>query len=183
MPWWACEFAAVYDGSYFKGKQFLLTEYAAIMLGPEAYKLETDKQLEETVRLGLNNRGHGQDMRHVAQYTPLYYEVQKRYVEAMDRAWRTYGVLGWHYFNFHLGYGDPPETKGYKPFARYSVMTRPVTGRPTGRIRSSTIMRKTCSRCWLMSRAIPTTPTKPTASTRAKPSKSSWPQSGTAPAT
>ncbi|WP_303056468.1 glycoside hydrolase family 2 TIM barrel-domain containing protein [Victivallis vadensis] len=130
MPWWACEFAAVYDGSYFKGKQFLLTEYAAIMLGPEAYKLETDKQLEETVRLGLNNRGHGQDMRHVAQYTPLYYEVQKRYVEAMDRAWRTYGVLGWHYFNFHLGYGDPPETKGYKPFARYSVMTRPVTGRP-----------------------------------------------------
>ncbi len=130
MPFWACEFAAVYDGSYFKGKSFYLTEYAAIQLGPEAYKLETEKQLEETIKLGLNNRGHGQDMRHVAEYTPLYYEVQKRYVEAMDRAWRTWGVLGWHYFNFHLGYGEPPEAKGYKPFARYSPMTKPVTERP-----------------------------------------------------
>jgi len=130
MPFFGCEFAAVYDGSYFKGKSFYLTEYAAIMLGPEAYKLETEKQLEETLKLGLNNRGHGQDMRFVAEYTPLYYEVQKRYVEATDRAWRTWGVLGWHYFNFHLGYGDPPETKGYKPFARYSVMTSPVTKRP-----------------------------------------------------
>lgn len=130
MPFFACEFAAVYDGSYFKGKSFYLTEYAAIMLGPEAYQLETGKQLEETLKLGLNNRGHGQDMRFVAQYTPLYYEVQKRYVEAMDRAWRTWGVLGWHYFNFHLGYGDPPETKGYQPFSRYSVMTSPVTERP-----------------------------------------------------
>lgn len=130
MPWWACEFAAVYDGSYFKGKSFLLTEFAAIMLGPEAYRLESGRQLEETVKLGLNNRGHGQDMRHVAQYAPLYYEVQKRYVEAIDRAWRTWGVLGWHYFNFHLGYGDPPETKSYKPFSRYSVMSAPVTQRP-----------------------------------------------------
>lgn len=130
MPFWACEFAAVYDGSYYKGKSFYLTEYAAIMLGPEAYRLETDKQLEDTLKTGLENRGHGQNMRQVALETPLYYEVQKRYVEAMDRAWRTWGVLGWHYFNFHLGYGDPPETKGYKPFSRYSVMTRPVTERP-----------------------------------------------------
>ena len=130
MPWWACEYAAVYDGSYFKGRQFLLTEYAAIMLGPKAYRLETDKQLENTIKLGIENTGHGSDLRYALKYAPLYYEVQKRYVKGTDRAWRTYGILGWHYFNAHIGYGNPPEAPDADSIMRYSAMTKPVTARP-----------------------------------------------------
>ena len=131
MPWWACEYAAVYDGSYFKGKQFLLTEYAAINLGNEAYRMETEKQLERTRDLGLENKGHGGGMAAVSNDTPLYWLVQESYINATDRAWRTWGIAGWHYFNFSVGYGEPPELKGKRrPFGRYSVMKTPVKERP-----------------------------------------------------
>ena len=131
MPWWACEYAAVYDGSYFKGKQFLLTEYAAINLGKDAYRLETGKQLERTRDLGLENSGHGGGMVAVSRYAPLYFLVQGSYIKATDRAWRTWGIAGWHYFNFGVGYGEPPELKGRKrPFGRYFAMKKSVSGRP-----------------------------------------------------
>ncbi len=131
MPWWACEFAAVYNGSYFKGKQMLITEYGAIYFGDESYDKETDKLLSITMEESLKNSGHGGRIPTIIKDAPIYWDIQRYYVEPVDRAWRTYGVLGWHYFNFSVGYGDPPEVKpGARPFGRYKVMTKPVSGRP-----------------------------------------------------
>lgn len=132
MPYWASEYAAVYDGSYFKGKTFLLTEYAAINFGPDAYRRESLRQLENTLDIGLRSSLHGQIMAEVAPYAPLYWDVQELYITATDRAWRTWGVTAWHYFNFFVGYGNPPNPKRdlYNHWSRYADIKTPVTGRP-----------------------------------------------------
>ena len=132
MPYWASEYAAVYDGSYFKGKTFLLTEYAAINFGPEAYRRETMRQLENTLDIGLRSSLHGQIMAEVVPYSPLYWDVQELYITATDRSWRTWGVTAWHYFNFFVGYGNPPNPKRdiYNHWSRYADMKAPVKGRP-----------------------------------------------------
>lgn len=132
MPYWASEYAAIYDGSYFKGKTFLLTEYAAVNLGPEAYRRETMRQLENTIDIGLRSSLHGQIMAEVVPYAPLYWDVQEPYITATDRAWRTWGVTAWHYFNFFVGYGNPPNPKRgiYNHWSRYADIKTPVKERP-----------------------------------------------------
>ena len=129
MPWWACEFAAVYDGSYYKGKQFLLTEYGAIYFGDKAYDRETLPQLEQTIENGLGNRGHG-NIKKILPVTPLYWDIQRLYVENTDRSFRAWGMQGWHYFNFGIGYGDPRPDRKSGGLNRYANMTEPVAKRP-----------------------------------------------------
>ncbi|MGV8094177.1 MAG: glycoside hydrolase family 2 TIM barrel-domain containing protein [Mangrovibacterium sp.] len=135
MPWWACEYAAIYNGSYFKNKQLLLTEYAAIYFGEDAYQRETEKQLEKTMELSIKDGGHGNTIPEALKDSclPVYYDLQRLYVGATDKGWRADGGLGWLYFNFSVGYGDPTEYGNTKPspFSRYSVMKEPVTTVPS----------------------------------------------------
>ena len=132
MPWWAAEYAAVYNGSYYKGKQLLITEYGAINLGEEAYRMEGDELRSQLLRLSIEHTTHGRNIGKTVPLSPLYHTIQRLYVKSSDRAWRTWGISGWHYFNFGLGYGDPPTYKSQNRFNinRYTSMTKPVSGRP-----------------------------------------------------
>ena len=133
MPWFACEYCAVYDGSYSKGKQFLMTEYATMFFGEKAYEMESDSQLRETLAIGLSAKSiHGPNWDQFPFLVPMKYTIEELYVKATDRAWRAWGITGWHYFNFVAGYGDPPEAKGrfLAYLNRYKVMTKPVVVRP-----------------------------------------------------
>lgn len=131
MPMFASEYAAVYDGTYFKGKSFLMTEYGAMLFGEKAYDMETEKQLEETLRLSAEADYHGTILSRSLSFLPMYWEIQKRYIEATDRAWRSWGVSGWHYFNLFVAYGEYPG--GRKPYVwkeYYAGMPEPLTQRP-----------------------------------------------------
>ena len=129
MPYFAAEFALPYGGSWYKRSQFLGTEYAAILFGNEAYRQEPEALLQQTLEIGLGNKGHGNSLGTARPIFPMYWEVRRQYVTRTDRAWRTWGVQGWHYFNFGAGYGDPPGAKSSR-FNRYSVLKKPVTERP-----------------------------------------------------
>ncbi len=129
MPYFAAEFALPYDGTWYKGSQFLGTEYAAIYFGNEAYHAEPEELLRQTIDIGLGNRGHGNSLKSALPNFPMYWQVRDLYVRHTDRAWRSWGVLGWHYFNFSVGYGDPPDAK-ISVFSRYAVLQEPVTSRP-----------------------------------------------------
>jgi beta-galactosidase len=130
MPYFACEFAAFYNGSLYKGKQFLLTEYAAMYFGEQAFEKETLKQLEKTVDIGVKHRSHGNNLKEMIPDAPIFWDLNRIFVVNTDRAWRTWGVNGWHYFNFGVGYGDPPEFKSKRPFDRYKCLKEKVTEVP-----------------------------------------------------
>ncbi len=129
MPYFAAEFALPYGGTWYKSSQFLGTEYAARMFGNEAYRQEPAALLQQTLEIGLGNKGHGNSLGTARPIFPMYWQVRKLYVTRTDRAWRTWGVQGWHYFNFSAGYGDPPGEESDR-FNRYSVLKEPVTERP-----------------------------------------------------
>ncbi len=131
MPYFACEFAAFYNGSLYKGKQFLLTEYAAIYFGEKAFEKETRKQLEKTLEVGVKHRSHSDTLKDILPYSPIYWDLNRIFVQNTDRAWRTWGVNGWHYFNFQIGYGDPPEMTSKRPFGRYKCLKKKVEGVPS----------------------------------------------------
>lgn len=130
MPYLAAEFAAVYGGDWYKGKRLLLTEYAARVLGDAAYAAEPPEALTQTFGLGQGNLGHGNSLKKAVALLPAFWEVERLHTVGTDRAWRTWGVQGWHYFNFGLGYGDPPEFTRPRPYDRYSVLQKPVVSRP-----------------------------------------------------
>ncbi len=130
MPYFACEFAAFYNGSLYKGKQFLLTEYAAIYFGEKAFEKETVEQLEKTLDIGVQHRSHGNNLKEILPDAPIFWDLNRIFVQNTDRAWRTWGVNGWHYFNFGVGYGDPPEFKSTRPFDRYKCLKQKVTTVP-----------------------------------------------------
>ncbi|NUQ00586.1 MAG: hypothetical protein HUU35_12105, partial [Armatimonadetes bacterium] len=131
MPYSAVEFGEPYTANFWKGKQFLLTEYLAIYFGEQAYAWESEAGQRRIVEYGLaNSTGHGAFSKVDLADWPGYWEFQRRFVRATDRAWRTWGVNGgWQYWNFALGYGDPPGYQG-NVFSRYSVLREPVASRP-----------------------------------------------------
>ena len=60
MPYFPVEFGQPYTANFWKGKQFLMTEYLAMVFGDTAYRQETPAALEKTLALGLaNTSGHG----------------------------------------------------------------------------------------------------------------------------
>lgn len=131
MPYLAAEFASLYSGDWYKGKRLLMTEYAARIIGDRAYEQETSEALIQTQELGQGNRGHGNSLRQAVQVLPVFWEIERIHTEGTDRAWRTWGVQGWHYFNFVLGYGDPPERRqGLPPFNRYNSLQTRVDAKP-----------------------------------------------------
>jgi len=130
MPYIAAEYSLPYNGSFYNKSQFLGTEFAAIYFGNDAYRQEPEALLRQTIEIGLGNRGHGNSIRKAIPSFPTYWTLRGLYVTHSDRAWRTWGIQGWHYFNFGVGYGDPPGAKIGR-FSRYSVLKEPVTSRPT----------------------------------------------------
>jgi len=129
MPYIAAEYALPYNGSFYNKSQFLGTEFAAIYFGNEAYRQEPEALLRQTIEIGLGNRGHGNSIGKAIPDFPMYWTLRGLYVTHSDRAWRTWGIQGWHYFNFGVGYGNPPGAK-INRFSRYSVLKEPVTERP-----------------------------------------------------
>ncbi len=130
MPYIAAEYSLPYNGSFYNKSQFLGTEFSAIYFGNEAYRQEPEALLRQTVEIGLGNRGHGNSIGKAIPNFPMYWTLRRLYVTHSDRAWRTWGIQGWHYFNFGVGYGDPPGAK-FNRFSRYAALTEPVTARPS----------------------------------------------------
>lgn len=133
MPYIAVEFGQPHMGNYWKGPRFLLTEYLARVFGDDAYRRETLEGLKRTVELGLaNTSGHGTPLDF--EQFPLWWDHHRLIVHETNRAWRTWGVQGWFYWDFHIAYGNPP---GFRPdkhahvFQRYGLlMDKPVTEPP-----------------------------------------------------
>ncbi len=128
MPWWACEYG-IYDGSFYKGKQFLPTEYGAITLGPESYKLESDALRAKLIEIGIKNEGHGGNLPEYLSILPVYWRIQRDFYSATNRAWRSDGILAWHYFDFNVGFGAPPGGP-MRWQNRYKNLPVPLTERP-----------------------------------------------------
>lgn len=131
MPYSAVEFGEPYTANFWKGKQFLLTEYLAMYFGPQAYAWESEAGQKKIIELSLANvSGHGAFDKVDLKQWPGYWEFQRLFVRNTTRAWRTWGVNGgWQWWNFGLGYGDPPGYAG-NVFNRYAALREPVTRRP-----------------------------------------------------
>lgn len=140
MPYSAVEFGQPYTANFWKGKQFLLTEYLAMYLGDLAYAEETDNGLSATLGLGLANKnGHGAWDHNAAgdpvdSLFPLYWKFQDLFVNQTNRAWRTWGVnAGWLHWLLGIGYGTPPgvsnESKSY--LRRYKNLPESLTAKPS----------------------------------------------------
>ncbi|MDX9982027.1 MAG: glycoside hydrolase family 2 TIM barrel-domain containing protein, partial [Lentisphaeria bacterium] len=129
MPYFPVEFGQPYTANFWKGKQFLLTEYLAMYFGDRAYREESLDGLRRMVEISLTNKsGHGGSIP-VAEF-PLYWDFQRLFVRATDRSWRTWGVPGWYYWDFGIGYGNPPKWDGKSIWSRYAAIPEPVTERP-----------------------------------------------------
>jgi beta-galactosidase len=131
MPYSAVEFGEPFTANFWKGKQFLLTEYLAMYFGSRAYGWENEAGQKRIVELGLaNGSGYGAFEKVDLRQWPGYWEFQRLFVRGTTRAWRTWGVNGgWNWWQFDQGYGDPPGYNG-NVFARYAFLKQPVTSRP-----------------------------------------------------
>lgn len=132
MPYAAIEFGQPYTANFWKGKRFLLTEYAAMYFGEEAYAREGEAGLRRTGEYSLaNTSGHGAIQKvDLADY-PMYWEFQRLFVRQTNRAWRTWGVNGgWLYWVLDTGFGDPVADKTFHFGVRYQYLTEPVTEKP-----------------------------------------------------
>lgn len=129
MPYFPVEFGQPYTANFWKGKQFLLTEYLAMYFGDRAYEAESLAGLRRMVEISLENRsGHGGTI--PTDEFPLYWDFQRLFVSATDRSWRTWGVPGWYYWDFGIGYGNPPKWDGKSIWSRYAAIPEPLTERP-----------------------------------------------------
>ncbi len=132
MPYFTVEYDCAYGGDFYKGARFLGTEFAAGLFGETAYRQETEELLRATVDIGVEGSrshvGFGRSLANALSHFPLYWDIRNLYVTATDRAWRTWGVLGWHHWNFGISYGTPDGMGS--TFNRYGWMTEPVSGRP-----------------------------------------------------
>ncbi len=117
MPWFAAEYG-VYSGSFFKDQRLLLTEYAAMYFGEQAYDRETQEQLEKTLDFGAKGGTHGGNLiSDVAKTSSLYWDLIRLSTEGTDRYWRVYGMFGWAHF-FGSRYGQPDKWKLTEPTKR-----------------------------------------------------------------
>lgn len=131
MPYGAAEFGQPYSANFWRGKQFLLSEYLAMYLGEEAYKTESEKGLQRTIEYGLaNTRGHGAMGSVDMSDFPAYWDFQRLFVTNTNRAWRTWGVNGgWLHWLLDVGYGVPPGNKASFLF-RYKNIPGPIDQKP-----------------------------------------------------
>lgn len=132
MPYMAAEMGEPYVANFWKGRQFLLTEYLASYLGAAAYQTETVDGLRGTVRTSLANvSGHGDwSALNVANF-PAYWDFERLFMTATERAWRTWNVNAgrMYWISVDTGWGDPPGFSG-RSVTRYAALKTPVTARP-----------------------------------------------------
>jgi beta-galactosidase len=129
MPYFPVEFGQPYTANFWKGKQFLMTEYLAMYFGDRAYRDESLAGLQRMVEISLTNKsGHGGAI--PADEFPLYWDFQRLFVGHTDRSWRTWGVPGYYYWDFGIGYGNPPRWDGKTIWNRYSTIPEPLAKRP-----------------------------------------------------
>jgi beta-galactosidase len=136
LPYMVVEFGQPATLNYWKGSRFLCTEYLAIYFGEEAYARESEAGLRQVLEwgaLGPHQTEHTW-VRALTEHFPMQWDLHRLFIGNTDRAWRTWDVNGgWFYWDFELGYGDPPgftfERAG-DVHSRYGHLTAPVTSRP-----------------------------------------------------
>ncbi len=132
MPYAAAEFGQPFTANFWKGRQFLITEYLALYLGERAYERETAKGLESLVGLGLaNTSGFGSWPSVDLADFPAYWEFQDIFINHTNRAWRMWGVnAGWLHWLLDVGYGNPPGVANPGYLNRYKQLPAPLTAKP-----------------------------------------------------
>lgn len=134
MPYQAVEFGAPYPANYWKGKQFLLTEYLAMYLGDRAYREEGEDGLRKTMDYGLlNTGGHGAWRKIDLAPYPAFWDFLSLFVRNTDRAWRTWGInAGWLYFTIGERFGHPARTRDVETYEQlnYNFLKEPLTEKP-----------------------------------------------------
>jgi beta-galactosidase len=134
MPYQAVEFGAPYPANYWKGKQFLLTEYLAVYLGDRAYREEGEDGLRKTIDYGLlNTGGHGAWRKIDLTPYPAFWDFLNLFVRNTDRAWRTWGINGgWLYFTIGERFGHPTLTRDVPTYEQlnYNFLKAPLTEKP-----------------------------------------------------
>lgn len=134
MPYQAVEFGAPYPANYWKGKQFLLTEYLAMYLGDRAYLEEGENGLRKTLDYGLLNKGgHGAWSKLDLEPYPAFWDFLDLFTRNTDRAWRTWGInAGWLYFTIgeRFGHPNPPQEVSAYEQLNYNFLEEPLTEKP-----------------------------------------------------
>lgn len=129
MPYSAVEFGPPYWNNFWKGKQFLLTEYLSMYLGDAAYATEGEKGLRQTIEKSNAASSATWEQMDFQQY-PGFWRFQELFTRNTNRAWRTWGVNGgWLYWLLE-GYGNPNGEKLKSFTQRYKSLTAPLTGKP-----------------------------------------------------
>jgi beta-galactosidase len=142
MPYSAVEMGPPYSHNFWKTKQFLLPEFAAIYFGPEAYLSSSEEGLREIVSLSGKSQADlsfAGDARNVVwreldlDQFPIYWDFMDLFVGHTNRAWRTWGVnAGWMYWLIGRGYGSPTDyvLSGKPHLDRYKGIDEPLTRKP-----------------------------------------------------
>ncbi|WP_209858039.1 hypothetical protein [Chitinophaga sp. OAE865] len=129
MPYSAVEFGPPYWNNFWKGKQFLLTEYLSMYLGDAAYTTEGEKGLRQTIEKSMSAGSATWEQMDFQQY-PGFWRFQELFTRNTNRAWRTWGINGgWLYWLLE-GYGNPNGEKLKSFTQRYKSLTAPLTGKP-----------------------------------------------------
>lgn len=135
MPYSAVEFGAPFSANYWKGKQFLLTEYLAMYLGDRAYLDEGEAGLRKTLDYGLLNKGGFGNWGKVdLDSYPRYWGFLSLFVTHSNRSWRTWGInAGWLYWLIGERYGHPTKTRDVKSYEElnYNFLKAPLTEKPS----------------------------------------------------
>ena len=127
MPYAAVEFGPPYWNNFWKGNQFLLTEYLAMYQGDRAYQSERVHGLQENIKIGLQPSGSTWEKMDFGDY-PSFWDFQRLFTRNTNRAWRTWGVnCGWLYWLLE-GYGDPPGEM--RRFTSRYKLSQPLIGKP-----------------------------------------------------
>jgi beta-galactosidase len=127
MPYSAVEFGPPYWNNFWKGNQFLLTEYLSMYLGDKAYQTEKPDGLKSLIDFStrpLNGLWEQVDFKQF----PSFWDFQTLFTRNTNRAWRTWGVNGGWLQWILEGYGDPPGPK--KRFTDRYKLSAPITQTP-----------------------------------------------------
>ena len=133
MPYLASEYDAPYDLTCFKANgRPAIAEIAAINMGPRAYD-----GVAWSVQTNLASASASYNMhclKDFADADPVFWSMEKGYVEATDRAWRMDGATGWHHFH-GASYGNPvvQKKRGGRVVSvkiPYNKFETPFSGRP-----------------------------------------------------
>jgi beta-galactosidase len=110
-PWAASEFGPPYHANFYRkgGPEPLFTEYCAMFVGDEAYRLEGTEYVAKVADITqANTSGHGTDVRETFEQT-AFFPVVTEFVRRTNRAWRAWGHNGGSLpWMFSVGFGDKP---------------------------------------------------------------------------